>query len=136
MSIFNYFSKKDTPLPLPNGFLNAVFPSGAIKSVNKEVEKVINESNKDKQKRGPYTKFTDLQEVLIGKRATEHSVTSSIRHFNKKYSEFDLKETTVRTKKVQKRIPENENEKTRGNGFGSSDGVAFKEMRVSYSVSY
>ena len=61
MSIFNYFSKKDTPLPLPNGFLNAVFPSGAIKSVNKEVEKVINESNKDKQKRGPYAKFTDLQ---------------------------------------------------------------------------
>ena len=74
--------------------------------------------------------------MLIGKRATEHSVTSSIRHFNKKYSEFDLKETTVRTKKVQKRIPENENEKTRGNGFGSSDGVAFKETRVSYSVSY
>ena len=33
---------------------------------------------------------------MIGKRATEHGVTSLIRHFNKKYPEFDLKETTVR----------------------------------------
>ena len=96
MSILNYFSKKDTPLPSPNGFLSAVVPSGAIKSMNKEVEKVITESNKEKRKRGPYAKFTDSQKALIGKRATEHGVTSSIRYFNKKYPEFDLRETTVR----------------------------------------
>ena len=46
MSILNYFSKKDTQLPLPNGFLSAVVPSGAIKSMNKEVEKVITDSSK------------------------------------------------------------------------------------------
>ena len=58
--------------------------------MNKEVEKVITGSNKEKRKRGPYAWFTDSQKALIGKRATEHSVTSSICHFNKKYPEFDL----------------------------------------------
>ena len=81
-------------------FLSAVVPPAAIKSMNKEVEKVITESNtcNKKRKRGPYmyVKFTDSQKVLIGKKAAEHGVTSSICYFSKKYPNFDLKETTIR----------------------------------------
>ena len=96
MNILNYFSKKDTALPSPNGSLSAVVPPDAIKSMNKEVEKVIKEPGTEKQKRGPYMKFSSSQRALIAKRASEHGVTSSMRHFSKKYPEFELKETTVR----------------------------------------
>ena len=78
------------------GPLSAVVPPDAIRSMNREVEKVVTEPNKTQQTRGPYVKFTASQKALIGKRAAEHGVTSSIRHFSKKYPEFNLKETTVR----------------------------------------
>ena len=95
MSIYKYF-KKDTALPSPKGPLSAVVPPDAIRSMNREVEKVIEQSSTEKRERGPYIKFTSSQRALIGKRAAEHGVTSSIRHFCKKYPEFSLKETTVR----------------------------------------
>ena len=93
--LYKYF-KKDMALPSPKGPLSAVVPPDAIRSMNREVEKVIEQSSTEKWERDPYVKFTSSQRALIGKRAAEHSVTSSIRHFNKKYPEFSLKETTVR----------------------------------------
>lgn len=86
MSIFKYFTKKDTALPPPD----------AVRSMNREVKKIIKQPGTEKQERGPYVKLTSSQRALIRKRAAEHGVTSLIRRFSKKYSKFSLKETTVR----------------------------------------
>ena len=77
MSIYKYF-KKDTAIPSPKGPLSAVVPPDAIRSMNREVEKVIEQSSTEKRERGPYVKFMSSQRALIGKRAAEHGVTSSI----------------------------------------------------------
>ena len=47
-------------------------------------------------KREPYDQLTDSQKALVGKRAAEYGVTSSICHFKKLHPELNLKETTVR----------------------------------------
>ena len=48
-----------------------------------------------KPKRESYAKFADGQEAEMSKRAAEHGIASTIRHFTKKYP--DLRESSVRT---------------------------------------
>ena len=123
MSLFNYFKVKEsdhsTLLPSPNSSLRATMSPTTIIKVNKEVEKVLSADITDiGKKRQPYAKFSDIQKARIGKRAAEEGVTASIRYFSKKYSEFSLKETTVRrfkneyTAEVKKRIREDAPDKS------------------------
>ena len=103
MSILNYFkrhpkgsslgsSEDKLQLPDPRGPLCALVPSSAINAANKQVTKVLTVP----VRRGPYFKLTPAQRFEIGKRALEHGIASSIRHFEKKYPDLPLKETTVR----------------------------------------
>jgi len=46
--------------------------------------------------RGSYFKLTPAQKFDVGKRAVEHGIAASIRYFEKKYPDLQLKETTVR----------------------------------------
>ena len=48
-----------------------------------------------KPERESYAKFADGQEAEISKRAAEHGIAPTIRHFTKKYP--DLRESSVRT---------------------------------------
>ena len=58
---------------ITKGPLSAFVPPDNIRSMNREVEKVIEQSSTEKRERGPYVKFTSSQRALIGKRAAEHS---------------------------------------------------------------
>ena len=93
MSIFKYFTKKDTALPSLKVPLSAVVPPDAVRSMNREVKKIIEQSGTEKRES---VRLTSSQRVLIRKRAAEHGVTSLIRHFSRKYSNFSSKETTLR----------------------------------------
>lgn len=100
MSLHKYFKrevkeKTQNPLPSPNGPLKEIVPSSIISAVNKEVEEVLEKGSRPKE-RGHYAKFTPSQRALIGKRAVEHGVTASMRYFQAKYPDMDLKETSVR----------------------------------------
>ncbi len=48
----------------------------------------------DRKKRGSYAKYTSEQKALIAKRAAEHGVVATIRHYAKEFPK--LKDTTVR----------------------------------------
>ena len=70
------------------------------------VEKASDEcssSVKDKSKsvRGAYEKFSADEKATIGKRAAEHGVLATIRHFSKIYPDCPLKESTDRGWKNQ-----------------------------------
>ena len=46
-------------------------------------------------KRGTYAKFTSKQRAVIGKRAAEHGVATTVRCYEKQFP--DVKESSVRT---------------------------------------
>ena len=79
MSILRYFKPKDG-LPDPTGALSTSIPSAAIAQANREVQKAVTSS--DKQKRGPYTKFSASLRAEIGKYSSYHGVAAASRHFS------------------------------------------------------
>ena len=87
-------SSSTTPtLPDPDGPLSERVPSKAIELANTEV-KQFKESSRGR--RSPYLILTPSQRYEVGRRASEHGVTASLRYFSKKYPQLSLKETTVR----------------------------------------
>ena len=93
-SLYHYF-KSNSPLPSPNGPLSREVPAIAISKANKEVTKVLKDSEgKDGVKsRGTYQKYTSKDKVMIGNYAVMHGTSAAPRHFNNKFP--DLKYTTV-----------------------------------------
>ena len=92
MSILKYF-KRGSDLPDPEGPLSKKLDSYTIRLVNEKVKPEIKKSQRGE--RGPYVKLTPSQKALVKKRAAEHGVTATIRHFSGRYKRCDLKETTV-----------------------------------------
>ena len=92
MSILKYF-KRSSNLPDPEGPLSKELDSYTIRLVNEKVKPEIEKSQHCE--RGPYVKLMPSQKAFVGKRATEHGVTATIRHFSGRYEGCDLKETTV-----------------------------------------
>ena len=66
-SLYHYF-KSNSPLPSPNGPLSREVPAIAISEANKEVAKVLKDSeDKDGVKRrGAYLKYTPKDKAMIG----------------------------------------------------------------------
>ena len=66
-SLYHYF-KSNSPLPSPNGPLSREVPAIAISEANKEVAKVLKDSeDKDGVKRrGAYLKYTPKDKVMCG----------------------------------------------------------------------
>lgn len=96
MALFKYFER--STLPHPNGPLSRRLPPSTISFVNKEINSLLeNSKSSSPTTRGSYCVYTDDEKFLIGKRAAEMGVTSTIRHFKEKFSDRPLKESTVRT---------------------------------------
>ena len=90
MSLLRYFSvvSADHEATRPQGALARDMPLSAISAANTEVKRMQNEQQptpKLKPKRELYTRFMDGQKVEIAKRAAEHRIASTIRHFAMKY---------------------------------------------------
>ena len=105
MSIRKFFKpvQKDVILPNPHRPLSSEVSPGAIEPANDRVSETTQSSGSgsgstSNTARGPYTKLTAAQRLMIGKRASEYGTTAAMKYFAKKYSgEFgSLKETTVR----------------------------------------
>ena len=80
-------------LPDPDGLLSERVPAKAIELANAEVE----QSKESSRGRRPlYLILTPLQHYEVGRRASEHGVTASLRYFSMKYPQLSLKETTLR----------------------------------------
>ena len=103
MSILNYFkikAKANHPgeLPDPNGPLSAAVPSSPITAVNKKVSSTMEKSANTDKSRGPYSYLTDEQKYCVGKRASEFSVTDTMRYYLKTFPDFPpLKGTSGNT---------------------------------------
>ena len=79
MSIFKYFQRVPKPsdaLPDPNGSLSLKLPSSAIQQAYNHASPGI--ERQATGGRGPYLILTPLQRFQVGKRASEHSVTSTL----------------------------------------------------------
>ena len=104
MSLLKYFQTKSS-LPKPDGPLSKAVPSSSIVAANKEVKEVLEKpEEKDTltpSKRGTYESFTPEEKARIGKRAAEHGVTATVRHFSRVFTNRSLKESTVRTWKMK-----------------------------------
>ena len=74
MSLLRFFKPKDG-LPDSKGALSTSVPSAAIVQANREVQ---NPMNGDKQKRGPYKKYSVGLRAEIGKYATTNTAGSSV----------------------------------------------------------
>ena len=106
MSLLKYF-KRESILPHPNGPLSQSVPSSSIAAANKAVESILSpgsviEDTKPgtqhpDRTRGSYEQFTAEEKARIGKRAAEHGVASTVRYFNKVFSDRIVKESSVRT---------------------------------------
>ena len=80
-------------LPDPDGPLSERVLAKAIELANAEVK----QSKESSRGRRPlYLILTPSQHYEVGRRASEHGVTASLRYFSKKYPQLSLKETTVR----------------------------------------
>ena len=81
-SLYHYF-KSNSPLPCPNGPLSREVPAIAISEANKEVTKVLKDSeDKDGVKRrGAYQKYTPKDKAIIGNYAVMHGTSAALRHF-------------------------------------------------------
>ena len=106
MSIYRYFNKAnlDDLLPDPKGSLAKQVASSSIVSANVIVKNILRDSDQStggivspqtSKKRESYAKYTVEQKAEIAKRASEHGIASTIRHFSKKYP--NLKESSIRT---------------------------------------
>ena len=98
-SLYQYF-RKESPLPSPNGPLSREVPAGAISEANKEVTKVLKDSeDKDGGKsrgtgsRGTHQRYTPKDKATIGNYAAMHGTSAALRHFKSKFP--DLKYTTI-----------------------------------------
>ena len=80
-------------LPDPDGPLSERVPAKAIELVSTEVKQ---SKESPRGQRPPYLILTPSQCYEVGRRASEHGVTASLRYFSKKYPQLSLKETTVR----------------------------------------
>ena len=72
-------------LPNPHGQLSSKVLPGAIEAANDRVSEIIKPSgsssgNTSNTARGPYTKLTPAQRLMIGKRASEHGTTATVNH--------------------------------------------------------
>ena len=77
-------------------------PSSSIVAANKEVKRVINQSNKNPvSKHGACEHFTSEEKAMIAKQAAEYGVTASVRHFSKLFPGHSLKESSVQTWKMK-----------------------------------
>ena len=92
MFLLRYFKPKDG-LPDPRGTLSSSIPAAAIAQANKEVQRA---TSSEKQKRGPYKKYSARLRAEIGKYASHHGVAAASRHFPRKISK-GVSETTVRS---------------------------------------
>ena len=102
MAFFRHF-KKESNLPNPHGPLAQSVPSTSIAAANLEVRAVIDmTSSHNSKKRGCYEKYTPEQKAMIGKRAAEHGVASSVRHYIKDF--LNLKENTVKERRNAYRL--------------------------------
>ena len=80
-------------LPDLDGPLSERVPAKAIELANAEVK----QSKESSRGRRPlYLILTPSQHYEVGRQASEHGVTASLRYFSKKYPLLSLKETTVR----------------------------------------
>ena len=108
MSILNYFQRvkkySRDQLPDPNGPLNTEgkVPSSAIASANIAVQAVLVEkseattdSSSVPKSRGPYLHLTPAQKFNIGKKASEHGVTNTLRYYKRTFPDLPLRETSV-----------------------------------------
>ena len=99
MSIWDYF-KPTIKLPNPEGPLKVEIRPSTIRAVNEKIFPTMESGLKNpavfRRSREPYTKLTPEQKAVIGRRAAEHGITATIRHFSKRYDNMELKETTVR----------------------------------------
>ena len=80
--------------------MSARVPSSAIAEANKRVRPLLVETgstSKQARKRGEYLVYTDEEKLKIGKRAAEMGVTSTLKFFEKDFTDRPLKESTVRT---------------------------------------
>ena len=98
MALYSYSKRRDSILPNPDGALSKSVPSSAILQANKEVQPlIIGETPLAKKKtRGTYCVFTEEEKATIVKRAAELGVTNAIRYFKMKFTDCELKESTVR----------------------------------------
>ena len=92
MSIRKFFKpiQKDVILPNLHGPLSSEVPPGAIEAANERVSETIQSSGSgsgstSNTARGPYTKLTAAQRLMIGKRASEYGTTAAMKYFAKKY---------------------------------------------------
>ena len=69
-------------------------PSTSIAAANSDVRSAIDRASQSSKTRGCYEKYTPEQKAMIGKRAAEHGVVASVRHYIKDFP--NLKENTVR----------------------------------------
>ena len=67
-------------LPDPTGVLSTIVPSAAIAQANQEIQNPI---SGDKQKRGPYKKYSVGLHPEIGKYATTNTAGSSVDVLNR-----------------------------------------------------
>ena len=81
MALYKYF-KIASDLPNPNGPLSAVIPSESIASTNKKVEPLLKKPESS-AKQGPYLVYTDEERLMVGKRAAEMGVASTLRFYQK-----------------------------------------------------
>jgi len=115
MSLWKYFKRappepvkkcEDKGLPEPTGPLSKSVPAKAIELANAQVKKVQLDKTRDsggdsrgKHSRpgGPYLMLTPAQRYEIGKGASEHGTTNTMRYYARKYPQFkSLKESSVR----------------------------------------
>ena len=95
MALFRYFKKEKGNFPDPHGSLAQSVLSTSIAAANSEVHAVIDTmSTHNSKKRGSFEKYTPEQKAMIWKRAAEHGVAASVRHYMKEFP--NLKENTVR----------------------------------------
>ena len=103
MSILQYSAKKQVgSLPNPEGTLSNVIPSAAIKSVNSEVKKVMDQghpssrvSRKETRKGKKCRIYSPRERAEIGKLACNIGATAAARRMSNKFKGTGISESTV-----------------------------------------
>ena len=90
--MYHYFklSTGNSPLPSPNGPLSREVPAIVISEANKEITKVLKDSeDKDGVKRrGTYQKYTQKDKAIIGNYAVMHRMSAALRYFKNKFPDL------------------------------------------------
>ena len=111
MSLLKYFN---SILPHPNGPLSQSVRFSSIAAASKAVEGILSpgsviEDTKlgtqhPDRTRGSYEQFTAEEKERIGKRAAEHGVASTVRYFNKVFSDRVVRALIAMATKAKKLI--------------------------------